>query len=146
MKTIFDKHGVEYQIAVVEGEISQRFELRFQSPITKGSLIGYANFIGKNTEIASLADIKIQDEAYIVYPPRGFFRWFKKAKVVRRNFQRRGLGTAFLNYTLETLKSKGCKRVVGRIVELDLAANPNLPNWYSAMGFEVINGVISKEL
>jgi Acetyltransferase (GNAT) family len=77
--------------------------------------------------------------------------WGKPRKI---NYRKRGLGSALLRYFIEHVKSKGARRIEGRIVPLDSEPQPKLEGWYRSHGFTVVhppddsktNATISMEL
>jgi len=137
VKTIFDKDGEAYQIAIEETSIGPSFRLQFQDHQKQQCFIGFANFIWNDTTTLLLADIRLNEDGIIVYRRTGLFWRFKQARREPKNFQRIGLGTPLLKYALETVKQRGGKRVVGKIKQRDFEKNPNLPKWYADMGFTV---------
>jgi hypothetical protein len=137
VKTIIDKNGESYQIAISEEGIGPSFDLRFQAKNIQQSFIGRVKFVWEDVTTLRLADIYLKDNAIVIYRRTGLFWWLKKVRREPKNFQRIGLGTALLKYALDYVKQIGVKRVVGKIKAVDYPKNPNLPRWYTSLGFKV---------
>ena len=62
------------------------------------------------------------------FPPE---RWRVK------NFQRRGVGTAVIQFLAEFARSEAAKRIEGKVKPHDFDENPDLLNWYKRKGFNI---------
>jgi len=85
-----------------------------------------------------MGDLNVFDKAR--FPQGAFIGWLRSLLGMNprtTNYQRRGLGTKLLSLVVEKAKEAGMSRITGNLFPRDLAANPNLPNWYQNQGFEV---------
>lgn len=132
---IFDSFGCQYQICVIVDDDNFFFiKLKHYDEI-----VGEAKCTLNLHEMV-LEDIIIYDE--VVRTPQNFLDIFLKVAFNRNkptNYRQRGLGTSLLKFVINHACYKGIKRISGRLVERDLASNPNLFKWYQKHGFQVIN-------
>jgi GNAT superfamily N-acetyltransferase len=103
---------------------------------------------GVNGQILHLSDVNIYDK-----PRHRMLRWheqiLEKLGLRERridNYQRRGLGTALVNYVIDRARKSGFVEIKGEMVARDLQKNPNLPSWYKSLGFSIKGNTISMKL
>lgn len=57
-----------------------------------------------------------------------------------RNYRKRGIGTAMIEFLASYARSKSAKRIEGEVKHHDFKNNPDLPEWYRRRGFAVVMG------
>jgi hypothetical protein len=139
MCIVHDRQGEEYQIKLDDNGIAPIFSLKLNRPNVQSHRIGYANcWMAGDTML--LHDIHIDESVILVFRSIGWFSFLRPVKREERHFRNLGLGTVLLNAVVDFAKSKGVKRIEGKIVKLDYDKNPDLPNWYRRRGFDVVTG------
>lgn len=131
---ITDSYGQKYQLHII-----LESEEQLLVDIYDTQIVGYANCIIQHSNELSLADIRIFDQAIVF---RSTFQRIWVAAIQRapsrtKNYQRRGLGTQLLQWVIEYARARALTRIVGDVVEQDLAQNPNLCQWYQKHGFSI---------
>jgi len=139
MILIHDSNGAGYRIEEEEELTGPIFHLRIATPHVRSSFIGFADFLweDENLGFLKLADIRINEAATIQFRKLSWLGILSSIRSEDRNCQRLGLGTQLLKHSLERLRARGAKRIVGNIKGHDFAKNPNLPKWYANLGFTV---------
>lgn len=131
---IFDSFGSQYHLCMIVDNDNFFFvKLKHCDEI-----VGEAKCTMHLHEMV-LEDILIYDE--VVRTPQNFLDIFLKIAFNRNkttNYRQRGLGTSLLKFLINYACYKGVKRISGRVVERDVANNPNLFQWYRKHGFQVI--------
>ena len=141
MNIIHDKHGREYIVSENHSQdlVSLRFNIEYH-----GRLIGYANCRFESNGVLHIKDLHIEDKA--MRPPWFFVDlifWiasFPPEKWRIRNYRKRGIGTAMIEFLASYARSKSAKRIEGEVKHHDFKNNPDLPEWYRRRGFAVVMG------
>lgn len=139
LKTIIhDKDGRAYFVVACELDLEnfQRFNIEH-----RGSRVGYVNYHIEGDDLLYIDDLYINDKA--MRPPWFFLPlpfWsgsFPPEHWRITNFQKRGLGTAMIEFLKVFAKSESLKRIEGDVRHPDFKRNPDLLNWYRRRGFTV---------
>jgi len=132
---ISDGGGHSYRLRISE---SLRF---WRIKVFDGNVrVGYANCTLTN-KILTLADLHVATDA--LRPRRGISRLLHRFVNTPReliNYRGRGLGSAVLRFIIQRAVAHGFTEIEGKLSPHDLAANPNLPEWYRRHGFTIIPG------
>jgi GNAT superfamily N-acetyltransferase len=141
---IHDKHGKPYSVIAwdIDSEIFRRFNIEH-----RGCRIGYVNYHVESDDVLFIDDLRIDDKA--MRPPWFFIDlpfWIGSLPPERwrvTNYQKRGIGTAMIEFLKSLAKSESLKRIEGDVKHHDFNNNPDLPNWYRRRGFTVRTDNIS---
>ena len=93
-----------------------------------------------NGEVLMLEDIFVEEKC-VVRNPDLLSRLLGR-KTLAVNFRKQGFGSQMLTTVVAYARSKGLKRIEGRLKEKDLVPNPNLPQWYKKRGFTIVDSQI----
>ncbi len=136
---IHDKHGRPYFVIAsdLDSEIFKRFNIEH-----RGHRVGYVNYHIEGDDVLYVDDFHIYDKA--LRPPWFFidlFIWnlgsFPPERWRITNYQKRGLGTAMIEFLKGFAKSESLKWIEGEVKQYDFKDNPDLPDWYRRRGFTV---------
>jgi GNAT superfamily N-acetyltransferase len=141
---IHDKHGRPYSVVAcdIDSEIFRRFNIEH-----RGCRIGYVNYHVEGEDVLFIDDLRFDDKA--MRPPWFFidlFFWIGSLPSERwrvTNYQKRGLGTAMIEFLKKLAKSESLRRIEGNVKHHDFNKNPDLPDWYRRRGFIVSTENIS---
>ena len=136
---VHDKHGKQYFVIASEfdSEIYKRFNIEH-----RGRRIGYVNYHFESDDVLFIDDLRFEDKA--MHSPWFFLDliyWvgsFPPERWRVTNYQKRGLGTAMIEFLKGFARSESIKRIEGHVKHHDFNENPDLPNWYRRRGFTVI--------
>lgn len=128
-KLIKDRHG-----RVLEFSQERNFDLVYFKLEFRKACAAYAK-CRIDGDVLVLVDIFVEDRC-VVRHPDFIWRLFGR-KTLEVNFRKQGFGSQLLTTVIAYAKSKGLKRIEGRMVEKDLAPYPKLPQWYKKHGFKV---------
>lgn len=119
---IFDSVGERYAAEIISGADYLYVFLAWQN-----IRIAKAMFTLLGDE-ARLCDILVKDDIVVNYS------WWRQllGRVKRRNFRSKGLGTKLLLVCIDEAKTRGVRRIEGKMVGDDLA---RLRSWYQSAGF-----------
>lgn len=137
MNIIRDRHGVEYEIVTDDNGTAPIFRLKLNDPKVQTNCIGYAN-CWMGGEIMELHDFQVYEKRILIRRRTDWLRFFNPVERREHSFRNLGLGTKLLNAVVEFARSKGVKRIEGRIVAKDFDENNHLPTWYRQRGFTVL--------
>jgi GNAT superfamily N-acetyltransferase len=134
MNTIEDRTGEQY--LVVEDQLTggARFTVHH-----KNTRAAYAN-VRFEGEILFIADLHVFDRA--IRPAMFTLIWrFPPVRVRTSNYRGRGIGSAIIEFLKDYAKTNGFRRIEGKVKQIDLDTNAQLPDWYRRRGFIVTDGV-----
>jgi GNAT superfamily N-acetyltransferase len=131
-KIIQDRHGRALMFSQERTDGLVYFKLEF-----KKACAAYANCQIED-DVLVIADLFVQDQCVVRHPD--FFRRLLGRKTLEVNFRKQGIGGQMLNTIIAYAKSKGFRRIEGRLAEKDLILNPKLPQWFAKRGFKVEAG------
>jgi GNAT superfamily N-acetyltransferase len=95
-------------------------------------------------DILVLADIFVEDQC-VVRHPDFLWRLFGR-KTLEVNFRKQRIGRQLLTTVVAYAKSKGFRRIEGRMVAKDLDPNPKLSQWYQNQGFSIDGSLVFMDL
>lgn len=129
--TIYDKAGKAY---IVEGHLSSSALLSVVS--SEHKWIGRINWVTSEQDFMDIADLHIFD------PPHKKLWWmwilpflYKKPP----NYRGCGLGSAMLEFIIQSARNMGISEIRGTIKSDDLKKTPYLPTFYRKHGFTVMD-------
>jgi GNAT superfamily N-acetyltransferase len=139
---IYDKHGRPYSVVAndFDSEIYKRFNIEDHD-----RCVGYVNHHIEGDDILFIDDLRIDDK--VMRPPLFFIPILNGSFPPERwrvtNYQKRGLGTAMLEFLKKLAKSESLRGIEGNVKHHDFNKNPDLPDWYRRRGFTVSTKNIS---
>lgn len=128
--TIYDKSGVAYTI---EGHLSPSVLLSFV--IFEGRCVGCINWTISDTGVMTIADLTIREPLDIKPLWARVLPFLYRKQPV--SYKGRGLGSAMLNFIIESARAMGVSEINGWITGDDREATPYLPEFYRKHGFMV---------
>ena len=124
--TIHDKSGTAYNI---EGHLTPRSLL--SHVFSTRRCVGRINWTISQPGVLTIADL-------MIFEPLDIKPWW--ARVFHKqppNYKGRGLGSAMLDYIIESARAIGVSEIRGWMTHEDLKATPYLPAFYRKHGFTV---------
>ena len=137
-KLIKDRHGRVLLFSQERSDQLVYFKLEFNK-----ACAAYANCQIEG-EVLVLADLFVEEKC-VVRHPDFFMRLFGR-KTLEVNFRRQGIGSQLLTTMIAYARSKGLKRIEGRLAEKDLYPSPELSRWYKKRGFSVSESTVFLDL
>jgi GNAT superfamily N-acetyltransferase len=96
-------------------------------------------------DVLWIADLFVQDK--FVISQSNIFKRLLGRKTINLNFRRQGFGSQLLATIIAYARSKGLKRIEGRMVaDQDSIPDPKLPKWFQKRGFTVEESLVSMDL
>ena len=130
-----DKSGDRYVLAIddEEGDCYYLY-------LTQGRrFVARVNCLIHESGVMDLADIRVH-ETVAAHKPwfLWFIPWCLWKTLTGKQYRGRGLGSSLLQHVIDYARRRGLKQIRGFVTTKDLAAGPQLLEWYARHGFQVL--------
>lgn len=133
LHALIDEQGEPYQMRLVDEGSAWTLKV-----FDDHALVAQVNCLVQGCDLF-LADIHVYEAARNPLRPVDRFKGWLGFDVAgpTKNYQHRGLGTELLSFVIRRAREHSFRRITGKLFPKDLAANPQLPDWYRRRGFQV---------